>query len=152
MKEDKSSITINENLTKSNNGNGSTKAFAGVIGLMLVIAGVYAMIEPMNQRIDFLERQITSLKNSHANKEDEHSITHRDFVATLSSTTERFAEVETQFDDIERRIQNYENWQQWWQRNVPYINATQNEKIYRLEQTVFNSSKKTSNTFKNSQE
>lgn len=56
--------------SKSNNENGSTKAFGGVLALVALIAGVYAMVQPMNQRIDFLERQIGTM-NSRMEKDDE---------------------------------------------------------------------------------
>ena len=117
----------------TNNSNGNTKAFGGVLAIIAIIAGIYAMVEPMNQRIDFLERQL----NSAAEKMTRDDERERIDMATISVMSERFAEVETQFDDMERRILDCEHWLIWWQRTVPYLNATQNEKIYRLEEEIF---------------
>ena len=42
--------------------NGGTKAFAGVVVVLAVIAGVYAMVEPMSQRIDVQNDQLGESK------------------------------------------------------------------------------------------
>lgn len=42
----------------TNDSKASNNALAILVGLLAIIAGVYAMVEPMGQRIDFLEQQI----------------------------------------------------------------------------------------------
>jgi len=95
-----STVTINE--SKNGNSGNSTKAFAGVIGLLLVIAGVYAMIEPMTQRIDFLEREISRTKVEMS--EHEKIIGHTGLIQQKSSTKEHFKEIETQFRSLKEII------------------------------------------------
>ena len=92
-----STVTINESARKaSENGQAqgsSTKAFAGVISLLLVIAGVYAMMKPMNQNLDYMRGDIKELKikmNADDNRE-------RTDQAEIASMGEKFIEVETQF-------------------------------------------------------
>jgi hypothetical protein len=67
-----STVTINESARKaSENGQAqgsSTKAFAGVISLLLVIAGVYAMMKPMNQNLDYMRADITKIQKVMADK------------------------------------------------------------------------------------
>lgn len=67
--------------------NGS-RAFGGVVALVAVIAGVYAMVEPMSQRIDFTGERIGEHAGQHA---------HEGAVRDIARFTERFNEVETQF-------------------------------------------------------
>ncbi|HUS50516.1 MAG TPA: hypothetical protein VMZ91_10150, partial [Candidatus Paceibacterota bacterium] len=50
--------TSNGNSSNGNSSNGNAKAFGGVIAIIAVIAGVYAMIEPQQQRIDYLTDEI----------------------------------------------------------------------------------------------
>jgi len=92
-----SAVTINENMPKSNS-NGSTKAVAGVIGLLLVISGVYAMIEPMSQRIDFLEREIDRSKVKISDHEK--TVGHTGLIQQQAGARERFKEIETQFKGL----------------------------------------------------
>jgi len=47
-------------MAKESNGNGGKTAFVILASLIAIIAGVYAMVEPMGQRIDFLERTVTN--------------------------------------------------------------------------------------------
>lgn len=79
---------------QSGNGNG-TKAFGAVVAVVAVIAGLYAMIEPMGQRIDFLEGQIVELRiqaRQHSEIEG-----HVGVLSSLATQQAKFAEVETQF-------------------------------------------------------
>ena len=48
----------NGNSSNGNSSNGNAKAFGGVIAIIAVIAGVYAMIEPQQQRIDYVSDEI----------------------------------------------------------------------------------------------
>jgi len=92
-----STVTINENSRKTGeNGQAqgsSTKAFAGVISLLLVIAGVYAMMKPMNQNLDYMRDDIKELKVK-MNADDARE---RSDQAEIAKVGEKFIEVETQF-------------------------------------------------------
>ena len=44
------------------NGSSSTRAFGGVVAIVAVIAGVYAMVNPMNLRISSLENHNMSIE------------------------------------------------------------------------------------------
>lgn len=79
------------------NSNGM-KAFSAVIAVVAVIAGVYAMTEPMGQRIDFLERQLAGQTAAMA-IDDVREQQNRD---RTTSMLERFKEVETQFVGLRR--------------------------------------------------
>lgn len=68
--------------------NTGAKAFGGVVALVAVVAGVYAMVEPMSQRIDFTGERITEHATQHA---------HEGAIRDLARFTERFNEIETQF-------------------------------------------------------
>ena len=82
--------------------NGSaTKAFGGVFAILALIAGVYAMIEPQGQRMDFLERQIVDMRTE-MHKDDARE---QQDQSQLSSIEERFKEVETQFEGL-REVTN----------------------------------------------
>jgi len=76
-------------------GNGA-KAFGGVLALVAIIAGVYAMVEPMGQRIDFLNTQLGRLERR-INQDEFALQTDRSLIASMS---ERFKEVETQFSAL----------------------------------------------------
>lgn len=72
-----------------NNNSASAKAFGGVVAVVAVIAGIYAMVEPMGQRIDFTERTV-----------DKHLTlpAHHGAVDDLAKIHQMFVEIETQFD------------------------------------------------------
>jgi len=142
------SVTINE--TKSNgsdSGNG-TKAFAGVIGLLLVIAGVYAMIMPMNQKIDFLERSVAAQKlaqtkeldrilSSLSIENDKNSYRERETVAKITTLLEKFKVVESQFSNLDERVLCIETWRVWWNREMLSTNSVLGEKISQLERILY---------------
>ena len=130
--------------------NVGAKAFGGVVALVAIVAGVYAMVEPMNQRIDFIERQQKDAnvqlrevisKLSSELRQHEAITGHDGLIQQVAMTREQFREVETQFTDMERRIEGYEEWQLWWQRTVPTSLATLNEKVYRLETETYGEAK-----------
>lgn len=73
------------------NANGA-KAIGGLLALVAVIAGVYAMVEPMGQRLDFIRDHVKLHDTLHA---------HSGAVADLAKITVQFTEVETQFHAME---------------------------------------------------
>ena len=70
------------------------KAFGAVFVLVAIVAGVYAMVQPMTQRLDYQERAMTELRaqRTQANQRE------RDEMTKLSMIAERFKAVETQFE------------------------------------------------------
>lgn len=113
------------------------RAFGGVIALVAIIAGVYAMtrleVEPMGQRIDFLSEQLLSIRKDMA-LDDARERTDRDAFARVS---ERFKEVETQFSNQSTRIEVFEEWQRWWHRNIPTTDARQDGRLDALERVTY---------------
>ncbi len=116
-----------------NNGSSNAKAFGGVIAIVAIICGVYAMVEPMNQRIEFIQSQIQELDICIHQDNDR---VWKDTVE-LSVMQQKFAEVEMKFKEFSRRMATHEEWQLWWHRTVPSIDARQNEKILRLESEIY---------------
>lgn len=120
-------------------GNGA-KAFAGVIALVAVIAGVYAMVEPMGQKIEFVNRDV----RDHARLDQ-----HVGAAKELAGIGERFKEVETQFVamrdkfdseqlQVNRRLSLLEGWMFEHDRTVAATDATQWERIKALERQAYN--------------
>ena len=99
MDTDKSSEGINESELKSNGqGGSSTKAFAGVISLLLVIAGVYAMMKPMNQTLNYMQKDIERLRIEI--KDHSYVAGHIGQIQQESSSNARFEEIKTQFINL----------------------------------------------------
>jgi uncharacterized protein HemX len=118
--------------------NSSAKAFGGIIALVALILGVYAMVEPMNQRIDFLERQIDTLE-ANMRLDD---LRERKDESRLSAMGEKFMEVETQFsalrelattshENIEDRLDKIES------HRYSEDDSAQWERIYALERETY---------------
>lgn len=82
--------------------NGSMAAISAVLGLFAVIGGVYAMVQPMNQRIDHVTEQMQKLEDRLIKGLDTHMAgkSHPGAAEDLATMSERFKEVETQFRGI----------------------------------------------------
>jgi retron-type reverse transcriptase len=59
------------------NENSTPKALGGVFAIVALIAGIYAMVEPMNQRIDFLTNELNKVNNRMINDHRECDKLHR---------------------------------------------------------------------------
>jgi hypothetical protein len=79
-------------VANSKEGN-SAAAVGGVLGIFAVIAGVYAMIQPMNQRIDQLHNRVKEMSD----KSILDDIRDREDARQFAAMEERFKEVKTQF-------------------------------------------------------
>jgi hypothetical protein len=121
--------------------NGTLRSLGtAMAGLVAVVTLMYAMVEPLRQRIEFLNQEVQITRASI--KEHEEIVGHPGVLERLAETMERFREVSTQLGDLERRIASYEEWQLWWQRILPSTNSRQDEKIYRLETRVYGHAQK----------
>ena len=124
------------------NDNSNAKAFGGVLVLLALIAGVYAMIEPMTQRIDFLERQMQSQKDeleAHKSKDD-----HPHALSLHSEAAEKFRRVESEFRAIKELFNmNYGSHENRLQKieslRTSEEDRPQWERITALERNVFGS-------------
>ena len=113
-------------------GNGM-KGAAGILAIVAVIAGVFAMVEPMGQRIDFLEAQLSEFRTELSAARQSDSTHQRATDREIASIGEKFSEVETQFGALDARVVRFEDWLRWWQREVPSLDAIQSERIRALE-------------------
>ncbi len=114
------------------------KAFGGVLAIVAIIAGVYAMVEPMGQRMDFFDDRILAVHESMA-VDDVRERADRNEFARVS---ERFKEVETQFANQSNRIEVFEEWQRWWHRHVPTLDAQQDGRLDALERVIYGNLKR----------
>ncbi len=131
-------------MEKNNGTSNGPKAFGAVVALVAVVAGVYAMVEPMGQRIAGLQERLKEtredlkgLSATHLRTEENHATVHTDFAARMAAMGKMFVEVETQFRSLDRRVTSYEEWAVWWQRTVPALDASQDEKIKALERQAY---------------
>ncbi len=106
---------ISKYLTPANGG----KLLTGVVALVAVIMGVYAMVEPMGQRVDFLQTEINMIRAAMERDDDREN---KD-IETRAAMGEKFVEVETQFEAMSKRIAAMEEFLLWYHRNVPQIHA-----------------------------
>ena len=128
------------------NGSGA-KAFGGIVALVAVIAGVYAMVEPQSQRMDFLSSQLLAIEK-HMALDDKRE---REDQGQFSATAERFKEVETQFTALQHlmavqfkhtdrdifHLQGEADLIERWRNRIQALDATQSEKIRTLERMVY---------------
>ena len=84
---------VDTSIARTNKNANGAKALGAVVAIVAVIMGVYAMVEPMSQRIDFLERQLDKI-DARLHDTDQRE---RDAAESLAAIQERFQEVETQF-------------------------------------------------------
>ena len=126
--------------------NSSAKAFGGVAAILAVVAGIYAMTEPMSQRVDFLERQIGTMRTEmleHGSRQ-----AHPGMLQLYGQHSERFKEVETQFRSL-RDLSDLQftllrngatkatEWRERHDLHVAPLNAAQWERIRALERKVY---------------
>ena len=128
-----------EELRTRSTMNGSLAPTLTVLaGICAVVAGVYAMVEPMGQRIDFVQKGISEIRLA-LGKDDEREM---DDVHSFSAVLERFKEVETQFrwlkevtdvrlEHLEERAARLSDWKD------AHGNDSQWERIRALERAVY---------------
>jgi uncharacterized protein HemX len=95
-------------IPSQNDGMGkSLVALVSVISALLGIVGlVFAMVEPMGQRIDFLEKQLTEVQRLTSEEKDENSTVRTRLNSDISSMNEKFTEVETKFKALKELMEN----------------------------------------------
>ena len=130
------------------NGDGGnsvgSKAFGSIMLILAVITGLWALMGPTNKSIETMQSKITSVEASIVSqigdieaklaKDDERE---REDQGSFASIQEKFREVETRFNALDRRVQSVEEWRVWWNREVLTTNAAQDEKLYRLEMHTY---------------
>jgi len=110
--------------SKIKDNNNLLKSFGAVV---IIIVGLYATVQPMSQRIDFLERQLETHENlaMHAGTEQR--------VMEMSVMSK---EVSTKFEHITSRLDELDDWKTYYQRFVPARNAVQDERLDSMEQCI----------------
>lgn len=104
---------------QSSGGNSGTKTgLTMIVGLFAVVAGVYSMMEPMGQRVDFISDQVKGVMT----RENTAMTQERDDHALLKAMETRLLQLEKD------RGHNLK---------IQVLNATQEEKIKALERVVY---------------
>jgi TolA-binding protein len=109
--------------TPQENADGAAKVLGALLALMAVIAGVYAMVRPMDQRIDQLQLEVASLR-SLMTETDRYNVQQlTNMVSDLSALKEKFSQVVVQTE----RIKAIDEWRTWTTRNelsqIPVLKA-----------------------------
>ena len=144
-----------------NNGNSNKTiggVFAGILVILAVIGGMAAIIRPLQQQIDMMADRIS--KNENHSAEDGHPIHH---TATLSAFKKRMERIEDRIESqihnldeklqveiekvesdnvlrserVQARFKKLEAWQDWWHKNIPRLDGSQDEKINNLEKQKY---------------
>ena len=108
----------------ASNGNGLMKSLGAVV---VIVVGLYATVQPMSQRIDFLERQLETHENLVMHAGTEQRVTE---MSVMSK------EVATKFEHINDRLDELDEWKTYYQRIVPAKDAVQDERIDRIEERL----------------
>ena len=106
----------------------SIYSVVAVISVILaIIGGVYAMVQPMNLRINTLENTIHEVRRVEIEQATIYNEKH------AASQSDR-RQLNMQIDGLKGRLRPLEAWHTHWGDTVPSINATQDEKIMQLEE------------------
>lgn len=122
------------------------KAFGVIATLAVLISGMAAIVRPIQQQMEGLQALIVGVNTelrSHS-KENNHPW---GVLAEIATLRQRFVEVETQFRGLREisdlkstvnktQIAKLEEWQSWWYRNIPPLDADQNGRIVALEREI----------------
>ena len=82
--------------SKAPNG---AKAFGGILAIVALITGMAAIVRPMQGQIDQLQQRLDLILLTMEEDDDRE----RDNAAKFALLTEKFVEVETQFDNLDER-------------------------------------------------
>lgn len=110
----------------ANTNNSRVKTFGAILTMVVLL--IAAIIRPIRQRNDDLQRQIYDLKME---LKDHAQLNNHPWgvVGEIAELREKFTEVETQFDGLrergtlltaksEDRLDKLEKWQEWWYREI----------------------------------
>jgi len=136
MKDEKKGGVKMANKTVTNN---TARPIAIMLTIIALLAGMAAIIRPLQQQIHALSAEL----RNHINQNNHPW----GVIAEVAELRQKFVEVETQFNGVrdviemvnareDARIEKLEEWQRWWRRNVPTMDATQNEKLSQLEEKI----------------
>lgn len=116
-------------MAEQSGGNNSKTGLTMIVGLFAVIAGVYSMMEPLGQRVDFISMQLEGAisRETIAAREE------RDDHALLKS-------LETRLKQVEKDRDNSQEWQDDHDLRVRGLNSAQWERIRSLERQVYGKS------------
>jgi len=120
--------------------NNNTKAFGGVLVILAVVAGMYAIIQPMNQQMGYLKDEINLVKARLAGHQDVASIRDSKITADLSAVKEKFVKAEAEHQATDRRISDLEEWRIWWNRSHLVADTENRVRIEALERHCYSES------------
>jgi len=94
------------------NANGAAKVIGGLLALLAMISGVYAMVQPMSQNIDFMERRLSEAQTSLTQHLEKCSTKHSESAQDRSALREKFSasigQLELLKETNERRLSHLE--------------------------------------------
>ncbi len=106
--------------------NGNKTGLTMIVGLFAVIAGVYAMMEPMGQRIDFLS---TELKTAMSRLDNIADLEREDHAKIMT--------FDVRLSRLEKDTDNSQAWMNNHDLRVRGLNSAQWERIKSLEREVY---------------
>jgi len=104
---------------------GNAKAFGGVVAILAIIAGVYAMVQPMRMQIDYQQKEVSEMR-----KVVDAGVKHQGHIAA------ELASLKTASEDTEARLARIEDWLEAWNQTVPAIDATQDQRLKTIEENM----------------
>jgi len=88
----------------TNGGDAAPKAFGGILAIVALIAGVYAMVEPMQQRIDSLAEQNKELSDEIHERTKAIDGRIESGNQSQASTSAAISALDQRFNEVETRI------------------------------------------------
>ena len=156
-------VNIETSEPKSSSNGGTLKTLSLIV---VMIVGMFAINRDLTQKINTQNRDLTQKINTQKDFFDQRSQTIVKSVEKLdtrigahdkdskesvkcnavkdlenakdiSAMQEKFGKVEIQFENIERRMKDIENWQIWWQTEFPGLDSAQDVRLDALEREVY---------------
>lgn len=123
--ETESQLSVND----GQRGNGLLRS----LGLLIVIlGGVWAMTQPTNQNITFMNRRLEKVEN----RMGQYDHLEQQQQSRFSSLEEKFKEIKTRIEFVQERNLEFKEWLDWWQQTVPAVDAMQNTQVVHLKEDI----------------
>jgi peptidoglycan hydrolase CwlO-like protein len=108
--------------------NNGPKGIGLIVVMITVLVGIYSITSYLGREIEFISTQIHKADEQikeHSNKEG-----HPGIIAEVAAIRTQFQEIETQFSNLDDRMQKYEFWLVKWLETKDTIAALQERVVY----------------------